>query len=876
MNKRFLLQCMGLLMAVGSYALSAGDYVFTATQRLKVEGQENLVKNGNFTTLGFSDANFGWADPTGVALDAANWSVTNEGPDGQYGLKSESAAEGVGFYQAIPFEAGKTYVISFKIKGAEASTSVTTEGESNYIDVYANADGSVSKTADRFQQIAEATVITTEWSEVSFCFTDTVTGGSTGSVVISLARLATGTVVGDFQVREATEVFDTRISDRAFAYAEYLYNSGKFTSDETGFGGMIDTAKEMIAADDSQEGATNILNSFLELQEDWLNESSTNVYPYVSNYNFSTWGKINYKELSSKGDWVFEGGRWGHPNGMTWVAQDMPGVYEQTAGNAYFNVTENGSGFPAGEYMFSIDALAHKYLTKKVNGNWYGLDYSKELDSVKVYMGTDTITWQGVDTRNYNTYTVFGKLAAGETARVGICYTGYDAGVKSGGHFQIENPVFRILGHSETAIKRAQYITDCYTQQNALKQRLDSATVTLAKTVYPWGKTALQDSLTSNQPIYDVALTYIDADGKDLKNSDMPSEGWETELLKHVRYMNSAFSAFYKENLPYTTLNSYVPVVEAGLNAEANKDANAAKRSALETALASSKALIAGVTATTDSAAFADSYTTLQAAYVAFTKSAAKYGNPAEENVINPNFKTNNGQKSRVAEGWTIAGQTDNGCIQFGSDDKFENGYKAYASRGYTAYSQNRVTQTIDLTDEGYYEYRCNAYAVNTNDGRYNGMWNGLSGADSARISDIHLLFGPTETPDTLKNIVTTQTTFGSSIWVEDEVRPFSIFYNKTTSSAENYIIGLDAMQNGITMGYGCNLYGFGDNHIYYWGDKEKYLKDDAAGITGVPVDVLKAGNAAIYNLQGVKVGNSRTGLAKGLYIQNGKKFVVK
>lgn len=870
---------MGLLMSVASYALSAGDYIFTATQRLKVTGETNLITNGNFSDLNMSGASFGWLDPsTGAALSSENWTVTSDGPDGQNGLQSNSAAEGINFYQAVPFEAGKTYVISLKIKGAEATTSITTEGESNYIDVYANADGTVNKSADRFQQVAEASVITTDWTELSFCFTDTVTGGSTGYIVVNLGRLASGTVVGDFQVREADEVYDTRISDRAISYAEYLVASGKFPEGQASFENTINTVKNRLAgsASDNVSSAESLVNNFKNAMERWLNKNSTDVYPYVSNYDFSTWGKINYKELSTKGDWVFEGNRWGHPNGNTWVAQDMPGSYEQSSGNAYFNVTENGSAFKNGEYMFSIDVLAYKYQSKKVNGGWYGLDYGTTLDSVMVYIGEDTVTYYNVEARNYNTYTVFGKLADDATARVGVAYRDYCPGVKNGGHFQIENPVLRLIGFSEEAIKRAQYITDCYAQQKALKQRLDSVPVTLAKAEYPWGHAALQDSLTSNQPTYDLALTYIDADGNDLENESMPEEGWETELLRHVRYMNSAFSAFYKENLPYTTLNNYVPEVEAGLNAEANKDANAAKRSALETALASSKALIAGVTATTDSAAFADSYTTLQAAYVSFTKSAAKYGNPAEENVINPNFKTNNGQKSRVAEGWTIEGQTDNGCIQFGSDDKFENGYRAYVSRGYTAYSQNRVTQTIDLTGEGYYEYRCNAYAVNTNEARYNGMWNGLSGADSARISDIHLLFGPTETPDTLKNIVTTQTTFGSSIWVEDEVRSFSIFYNKTTSSAENYIIGLDALQNGTTMGYGCNLYGFGDNHIYFWGDKEKYLQDYAAGITGVPVDVLRAGNAAIYNLQGVKVGNNRSALTKGLYIQNGKKFVVK
>lgn len=58
---------------------------------------------------------------------------------------------------------------------------------------------------------------------------------------------------------------------------------------------------------------------------------------------------------------------------------------------------------------------------------------------------------------------------------------------------------------------------------------------------------------------------------------------------------------------------------------------------------------------------------------------------------------------------------------------------------------------------------------------------------------------------------------------------------------------------------------------LLFWGDNAQ------TGIEGINAgnNVINV-NAAVYNLIGVKVANSRTGLAKGLYIQNGKKFVVK
>jgi hypothetical protein len=40
--------------------------------------------------------------------------------------------------------------------------------------------------------------------------------------------------------------------------------------------------------------------------------------------------------------------------------------------------------------------------------------------------------------------------------------------------------------------------------------------------------------------------------------------------------------------------------------------------------------------------------------------------------------------------------------------------------------------------------------------------------------------------------------------------------------------------------------------------------------------DATKINDADVYNLQGIKVGNSLDGLSKGIYIQNGKKYIVK
>lgn len=56
--RRLLLNLALLLCAVGSYALDRGDYVYTYTQRFKVTGSANLIKNGDFSAVDPTADNF--------------------------------------------------------------------------------------------------------------------------------------------------------------------------------------------------------------------------------------------------------------------------------------------------------------------------------------------------------------------------------------------------------------------------------------------------------------------------------------------------------------------------------------------------------------------------------------------------------------------------------------------------------------------------------------------------------------------------------------------------------------------------------------------------------------------------------------------------
>ncbi len=70
-----------------------------------------------------------------------------------------------------------------------------------------------------------------------------------------------------------------------------------------------------------------------------------------------------------------------------------------------------------------------------------------------------------------------------------------------------------------------------------------------------------------------------------------------------------------------------------------------------------------------------------------------------------------------------------------------------------------------------------------------------------------------------------------------------------------------------------------GSSKTYDMSDVNIALTYDSSGTTGIndfTADDVKAGNNRVYTISGQYVGNKVDGLKKGVYIVNGKKFIVK
>lgn len=870
--KRLLLQVVGLFMAAGAFAYNAGDYVYTNDARYKVTDVTNLVKNGSFTVADRASADFGWKDATGANLSAEGWSIEPEkGPDGQTVLESLSGAEGITAYQAFPYEAGKSYVISFKVMGPANATTTIVEGQSNYIDVYTNADGTCAKTDEALQQIAKAAPIASNWSEVTYAFTDA--NNADGMMVISLGRLATGTQITDIQVVAAKRVYDIRPMERSIQVGRLLVNSGEFTMDADSkalFEEQLEIAEGVLASGDAETIDDEAIMAGLEeglaeTRQAFLDANSGDLISRVSSGDIAGWPKFNNGDgKREQGDWVFTGcNRMGHATGAVEANLSYPSSYDLTWGQASID-----RKVAPGRYMFAIDAYALKYTTGP-NKDLYYPDYSMKAEGAKVFVNADTVECGALDNIVANTYIAFGNVGEDGMLSAGIYFPGFPEGT-GGGTFRYKNAVLRQVGVNQAAVDRAFYVQDIALQQSELLKRIEQANADLADAQYVWGKAGYTDSLAKAQELYTASLSYVDANGKDL-GMDIP-EAYDDLLLNDgVRYMNTSRNWFTALNKPYVDLVAKVADGKAKLADETLAGASATSKAALEKAVADAEALIAGATATDtpDVEPFIAAFANIDNCIFNFEMSCASFETPASLMIQNPDFRINDGQKSGKCEGWDLNLQSDSkGWWFFHEDSKFTSNYSIYVSRGNIAFSKNKATQKITVTEPGVYAYYCEAYAVNTNESTYNKMWNGLSGEDSLRISGIRLFFGAEGTPDSV-NVCTNMVNFID--WNYDEVRSYKMLYVKKTAGEEVLEFGMDALENGDPMGAGCNLYGFGSNKLFYYGSEDTYLN----GITNAEADKKAYEEAPVYTLSGVMMGKSTANLPKGVYIKGGKKFVV-
>lgn len=930
MNKRLLISFAAIMGAMTSFAYNVGDYVYTHDAKFKVVG-ENLIANGNFAS------NYdGWKDYAGGALSPDYWSIETGAAEDGKGNVIQSANGGADLtgnymYQAVPFESGKTYVVTFKMKGVEPGTSSITQKTSNYVDVFANADGTVSKTAERFQQVATTDALNAEWTNYSYSFTDTVTGGSTGYIVVSFGQLTQGTQISDVEIREVESVFDTRISDKEIAYAKSLLAIDDFKNGRDVFNGVLEGIEAAFKGSDMDDPSTaeDALKSFVDAEILFLDANSYDVSSMINSKQL--WTTKMQKANGTYGDWYVEGSsRWFHDSASDpYIVDKIQGTFNLPAGTAKI-VKE----MPAGKYFFSCESKGYRMAGTSAAVR-YTPDYTYVVEGAKVFIGKDSVSFN-LDQRNFERHFVMSTLAEGDTLNAGFWHPATSVDNQLGGEVFMQTPVLRIIGDNsngemKTYVENYVALNAIATQANALKVMLDSAVVVAAKAEYPWGKAELNDTTTKYQAVYSELSV--------LKPGDELFDVAADSLMQSMRIVRSAINAYYSLNAPYTDLKAQIAQANESINLPANANGD---KATFQTVIDKAQGLINSATAEYNeelAQQMKDAKTELVDAQVAFEASTASFSNPSEIQLVNPFFEEFKNQSN--VNGWIMAGQTDNGRWKQGSLAPYENGKHLTMWRGFTAFSKNSAAQQLSILNSGVYVLSCQATACNENSSTDGGREiatnvfyyvKDVESADSIGVHMIHTDYN---------NYLGTKYEYGNYY-----PERFAIVYEKKDDVAENIEIGFNAMNN-----VQCNTYNFGGNHVRFMGSKAEfdaaltkelaallekgaseyaslealsadqtveptsnlrysriyanlgyavdyanaaendnqkmtayYKLQDAiknanvvvAGVKGIIVEPVAKIQKGVYTLTGVKVADNAANLPQGLYIVNGKKVIVK
>lgn len=899
--KKLLLSLTVLLATIGASAYEIGDYIFTTNAKFKVIGENAVPALAQWTG---SD-------------DADTWSTPSE-PEYANSLESLDGSEGAPILTtSTPLTFGSYYVVTLKIKGVADGNSSITAGAQNEINAFItnaepSANGVLTGTAnaDYFMVASSQSILNGEWAEISFSLVDTCTEATIGAdphyLNITIGRLTTGTVIAEAEVREVTQVYDTRVMDRKIDFAQQIMADANFNvgADPSELEETIETYQAMLEAGEADDQATmeSLANMISEALKVYMDFSSEDLSASFTNIGITGFAKYNRGNISNEqviGNFKFRGDNWLHSSGSEVLNKQIQGTYTNNAGS----LSLYNENLTAGKYYIAGE-LMNAYCDKN-----YNYTYTLEKQ-VKLYVGSDSSDVHLISGKDFVKFYYVGELKEGETFDAGFWWEGHGSGTT----FQVKNLEVRGFGDISAKLARQTAWNSFLTQWNAATSARNAVLAKQGNASYPWDQDSIANALAEWDPYYNAIYgVWIDADGKDLgaatneqltafgdgsdqgytpTEEEVEANSWKTKytLVRAYQYVNNYLQA---QNQPYIDLVALVAEAKAAV---ANPNFASLDSDDLSAAIESAETLIAGVTATKQTDEFTAEIATLQEALDAFYANGASFYEQAEITIINGDFKyksenlTGGESATDSSKGWNSYTTNTSEYWRLGDGGKDANGEYIYESqnraamwRGWTGNPAGSLTQDVTVTKAGHYNFKCQAY-VTGDDARIITsvrhinivtdeveVWNEEIedystdiieiSRDTTYLSGIKLVFGS----------VTNNAIDSLDIWTSGETvgnytpQWFIMGYDKETEGEEVLRFGMDGllvrdyMTNGLYNGsYSPNAYGFGSVHVLYGGPSDKYYADEAeyiaTGVEAVAAATSEAKPVAIYTLSGAQV----------------------
>ena len=843
-------------LATPSFAYQQGDAVYTFNGKFKIIG-ENMLTNGDF-----SDGVNGWTGLTGNAVPTDTFSVVPAGgPDGMNCLQVSMSGGTLGtnlhnsanFRQSVRLTPGN-YVFTYKVKaltGGCTSNTRSSGRNDNYQDVFLNNSGKSpylsTNEADNITSSVAAYVETEagNWMTVSYNYRVE----ADEYVNFEFFNLIQYDCFADFGVYPVEQVGDDRLLQDAVNTLE------AFVADETNFPGAADYLAGPIedlkasmenpdlTVDDVNGMVSMILGSDGSALQEYLNTISADVSKYFNYFTFDDCAEKSANKGAADG-WTESGGRWGVS--APWsdfttrhIFADINGGYGLGAGSQY-----QSAFLPKGKYLYMVQASAYQYYTAAKET--YIVDWYNQRSGLKYFINADSVDMTDVPTWKSNTYFhVFdvandGEQTLGFYRAANEAASGNDRNrVSGGGRVRFDNMHIRILGVTDEDVERFFLENNLADAQNSLKTMIDSAKTVIADSRYIWGKDVLQDSINVSQGIYDQYTNAVQED-IDKLNDQMP-------------LMRDAIRDYYAINKEYTQLGDDIAAANKLTGDETRPNGKDELRAAITTADKYYKSLNAQ--SERDSLQLVKTDSLLNDAVGDFYLANASYQTPGYINLVNDDFTDG-------TNGWSVDNGT--GTAVWKASDIDVPTYKGRAvvfNRGVTATDNKYIVKDVYIKKTGIYEFSatCAVHSSAWSEIGENQTYTYLiAGADSVNVI--------TKGDGSKKQQIGEWARFVVQTEIDDVETSEGLV-------APHYLrVGLVKIPKEDGTNQSVNIICFGSPQLIYYGTKEDYEQ----GISDVEVVDT---TFDVYNLNGMKVRSNATsldGLAKGIYIVDGKKYVVK
>lgn len=843
-------------LATPSFAYQQGDAVYTFNGKFKIIG-ENMLTNGDF-----SDGVNGWTGLTGNAVPTDTFSVVPAGgPDGMNCLQVSMSGGTLGtnlhnsanFRQSVRLTPGN-YVFTYKVKaltGGCTSNTRSSGRNDNYQDVFLNNSGKSpylsTNEADNITSSVAAYVETEagNWMTVSYNYRVE----ADEYVNFEFFNLIQYDCFADFGVYPVEQVGDDRLLQDAVNTLE------AFVADETNFPGAADYLAGPIedlkasmenpdlTVDDVNGMVSMILGSDGSALQEYLNTISADVSKYFNYFTFDDCAEKSANKGAADG-WTESGGRWGVS--APWsdfttrhIFAEINGGYGLGAGSQY-----QSAFLPKGKYLYMVQASAYQYYTAAKET--YIVDWYNQRSGLKYFINADSVDMTDVPTWKANTYFhVFdvandGEQTLGFYRAANEAASGNDRNrVSGGGRVRFDNMHIRILGVTDEDVERFFLENNLADAQNSLKTMIDSAKTVIADSRYIWGKDVLQDSINVSQGIYDQYTNAVQED-IDKLNDQMP-------------LMRDAIRDYYAINKEYTQLGDDIAAANKLTGDETRPNGKDELRAAITTADTYYKSL--NSQSERDSLQLVKTDSLLNDAVGDFYLANASYQTPGYINLVNDDFTDG-------TNGWSVDNGT--GTAVWKASDIDVPTYKGRAvvfNRGVTATDNKYIVKDVYIKKTGIYEFSatCAVHSSAWSEIGENQTYTYLiAGADSVNVI--------TKGDGSKKQQIGEWARFVVQTEIDDVETSEGLV-------APHYLrVGLVKIPKEDGTNQSVNIICFGSPQLIYYGTKEDYEQ----GISDVEVVDT---TFDVYNLNGMKVRSNATsldGLAKGIYIVDGKKFVVK